>query len=297
MKDSNGIPPKEYRKMLNANYKQSHKEYEQIKRNQNRMTNPIIQKEDRYIPPKTRGNILTQEYIKRMAEKPERPHIKRIPIPTNLSSGVTVITEPKKVEGIKLGPNRKNQAHSAERREVRKKLYKDNFNNFYFDAFNSVKRNQNDLSALRSQVSIKKLIFINFQSFIFVFQKRYQYRPKEKDNFQFGYAEPETRTYENIYGYQRKYPNTRDRIFNLDNPNNKGNKEKPIIKKKNKFIEKGYQNAYNDHLNGLIEAQGNKEKVQKWKSKPCNNDYDKVTEEARKNAFVRYYFENNVSQW
>ena len=198
-----------------------------------------------------------------MAEKPERPHIKRIPIPTNLSSGVTVITEPKKVEGIKLGPNRKNQAHSAERREVRKKLYKDNFNNFYFDAFNSVKRNQNDLSALRSQVSIKKLIFINFQSFIFVFQKRYQYRPKEKDNFQFGYAEPETRTYENIYGYQRKYPNTRDRIFNLDNPNNKGNKEK----------------------------------VQKWKSKPCNNDYDKVTEEARKNAFVRYYFENNVSQW
>ena len=169
MKDSNGIPPKEYRKMLNANYKQSHKEYEQIRRNQNRMTNPIIQKEDRYIPPKTRGNILTQEYIKRMAEKPERPHIKRIPIPTNLSSGVTVITEPKKVEGIKLGPNRKNQAHSAERREVRKKLYKDNFNNFYFDAFNSVKRNQNDLSALRSQVSIKKLIFINFQSFIFVF--------------------------------------------------------------------------------------------------------------------------------
>ena len=90
-----------------------------------------------------------------MAEKPERAHIKRIPIPSNLSSsGVTVITEEKKVEGIKLGPNRKNQAQSAERRQVRKRLHKDNFNNFYFDAFNSVKKNQNDLSALRSQLSL-----------------------------------------------------------------------------------------------------------------------------------------------
>ena len=155
MKNPNGIPPKEYRKLLNTNYKQSHREYEQIKSRQNRMTNPIIQKEDRYVPPKTRGNVLTQDYIKRMAEKPERAHIKRIAIPSNLSSsGVIVITEEKKVEGIKLGPNRKNQAQSAERRQVRKRLHKDNFNNFYFDAFNSVKRNQNDLSALRSQVSL-----------------------------------------------------------------------------------------------------------------------------------------------
>ena len=169
MADSNGLPPKVYRKLLSSIYLQNLKDAKAIKENWSRNGNPICQKENRYFSPRTKGNILTQEYIKRMAEKPERPHIKRIPIPTNLSSGVTVITEPKKVEGIKLGPNRKNQAHSAERREVRKKLYKDNFNNFYFDAFNSVKRNQNDLSALRSQVSIKKLIFINFQSFIFVF--------------------------------------------------------------------------------------------------------------------------------
>ena len=162
MKDSNGIPPREYRKMLKANYNESHKEYEQIRHNQNRLTNPIIQKEDRYIPPKTRGNILTEEYVRKMANKPERAHIKRIPIPSNLSSGVTVITEPKKVEGIKLGPIRKNQAHSVERRPVRKKLHKDNFKYFYFDDFNSVKQNQNDLAALRSQVSYIYIFIFNF---------------------------------------------------------------------------------------------------------------------------------------
>ena len=299
MKDSNGIPPKEYRKMLKTNYNQSHKEYEQIRHNQNRLTNPIIQKEDRYIPPKTRGNILTEEYVKKMANKPERAHIKRIPIPSNLSSGVTVITEPKKVEGIKLGPIHKNQAHSVERRPVRKKLHKDNFKFFYFDDFNSVKQNQNDLAALRSQVSNKKtyIIIYIFLYLILILQKRYQYRPKEKDNFQFGYSEPQNKTFENIYGYERKYPNTRDRIFNTENPSNKGNKEKVVQKKRNEHSERGFKNTYDDHLNRLIEAQGNKDKVSKWKSKPCNNDYQKVTDEARKNASVRYYYESNYSQW
>ena len=256
------------------------------------MTNPIIQNEDRYIPPKTRGNILTEEYVKKMANKPERAHIKRIPIPSNLSSGVTVITEPKKVEGIKLGPIHKNQAHSVERRPVRKRLHKDNFKYFYFDDFNSVKQNQNDLAALRSQVSIYL-----FKYLFLLIQRRYQYRPKEKDNFQFGYSEPQNKTFENIYGYERKYPNTRDRIFNTENPKNKGNKEKVVQKKRNEYSEKGYKNTYDDHLIGLIEAQGNKDKVSKWNSKPCNNDYQKVSDEARKNASVRYYYETNYSQW
>ena len=153
MKDSKDIPPKVYRQMLTNNYKQSHKEYQQIKNYQNKHSNPICQKEDRYIPPKTRGSVLTQEYIKKMAEKPERAHIKRIPIQSNLSSGVTVITEPKQARGIRLGPVHKNQAHSAERRRVRKKLFPENNKNFYFDAFNSSKQNENDLNALRNNVS------------------------------------------------------------------------------------------------------------------------------------------------
>lgn len=153
MKDSKDIPPKVYRQMLTNNYKQSHKEYQQIKNYQNKHSNPICQKEDRYIPPKTRGSVLTQEYIKKMAEKPERAHIKRIPIQSNLSSGVTVITEPKQARGIRLGPVHKNQAHSAERRRVRKKIFPENNKNFYFDAFNSSKQNENDLNALRNNVS------------------------------------------------------------------------------------------------------------------------------------------------
>ena len=152
MKDCN-LPPKVYRKLLVNNYKQSHNEYLQIKDYQNKHSNPIVQKEARYIPPRTRGNILTQDYLRKMAVKPERPHIKRIPIQSNLSSGVTVITEPKPHRGIRLGPVHKNQAHSVERRRVRRKIFPDNDKNFYFDAFNSVKQNENDLAALRKNVS------------------------------------------------------------------------------------------------------------------------------------------------
>ena len=35
----------------------------------------------------------------------------------------------------------------------------------------------------------------------------------------------------------------------------------------------------------------------KLPSKPCNSDYSAISLEARKNANLRYYFENNVSQW
>lgn len=153
MKDQNDIPPKLYRKLLANNYQQAHKEYERIRNYQYSNFNPICPKEDRYIAPKTRGNVLTQEYIKKMAEKPERAHIKRIPIKSNLSSGVTVITEPKQVRGIRIGPIQKNQPHSVERRKVRKKFNLDNNRAFYFDAFNSIKQNENDLAALRSKVS------------------------------------------------------------------------------------------------------------------------------------------------
>jgi hypothetical protein len=153
MKDQKDIPPKVYRKLLENNYQQSHREYERIKNYQCRNSNPICQKEDRYIAPKTRGNVLTQEYLKKMAQKPERAHIKRIPIKSNLSSGVTVITEPKQVRGIRIGPIQKNQPHSVERRRCRKKFNIDNNKSFYFDAFNSVKQNENDLAALRNKVS------------------------------------------------------------------------------------------------------------------------------------------------
>lgn len=84
--------------------------------------------------------------------------------------------------------------------------------------------------------------------------------------------------------------NTKDRIF----PSNvKGNKKKQVKKYRDANTERGIKNTYNDHLNGLFVHDYD---VQKWDSKPCNNDYKAVTDEARKNASVRYYYENNRSQ-
>ena len=154
MRDQRDIPPNVYRSMLRKNYQQSHRDYERIKNSFNNNCNPICQKEDRFIPPKTKGNILTQEYIRKMAEKPEKPHIKRIPIQSNLSSGVKVITETKPTRGIRIGPEYRYHPYSAERRRCRKKILPQSKANFYFDAFNCAKENQLDLIQLRNKVSI-----------------------------------------------------------------------------------------------------------------------------------------------
>ncbi len=60
-----------------------------------------------------------------------------------------------------------------------------------------------------------------------------------------------------------------------------------IKKHRDANTERVIQNTYNDHLNGLFTHDYD---VQKWDSKPCNNDY-----KARINASVRYYYENNRS--
>ena len=123
MRDQRDIPPNVYRSMLRKNYQQSHRDYERIKNSFNNNCNPICQKEDRFIPPKTKGNILTQEYIRKMAEKPEKPHIKRIPIQSNLSSGVKVITETKPNRGIRIGPEYRHHPFLRKEEDAEKKYY------------------------------------------------------------------------------------------------------------------------------------------------------------------------------
>lgn len=151
MVDSNDLPPKVYRKLLSSIYKQNRKDAKAIKDNLSRNGNPIIQKENRYFSPRTRGNVLTQEYIKKMAEKPEKAHIKRIPIESNFGSGPTVIKESAIIKGIRLNPkNRKNESSlSAPKIEIVKKLNNSKQDNyykyFYLDNFNSVKQNQDDI--------------------------------------------------------------------------------------------------------------------------------------------------------
>ena len=161
----NDLPTKLYQKMLAESYIQNRKDGTSIKNYLNKNHDPILQKEDRYIPPRTRGNVLTEEYIKRMANKPEKKHIKRIPLKDNLSSGVKVVTEPQKKEGIKMNPKIRRNEDSTQSYEMKKhlKTYKkqDTFKNFYYDNFNSMKENQNDLATQKKTVSkIYLYIFI-----------------------------------------------------------------------------------------------------------------------------------------
>ena len=90
-------------------------------------------------------NKIIQSKMKNLAEKTERPHIKRFKVQSNLENNMTVITEPRKIRAIQLGPKHDTHPLSAERRVVRKKMFPEGNKNFYYDAFNSIKENQNDL--------------------------------------------------------------------------------------------------------------------------------------------------------
>lgn len=149
MADTNELPPKEYRRLFKYIYLQNKKDAQLIRDNWSRNGNPILQKEDRYISPRTTRNILTQEYIKKMAEKPEKAHIKRIPKENNLSNSLIVIKDSKTKPSIRFNPKiRKNQSSiSAPKIENHQKLLSKNnyYKYFYLDNFNSVKQNQNDI--------------------------------------------------------------------------------------------------------------------------------------------------------
>jgi hypothetical protein len=165
MASKNPIPPKLYRNMLSDNYKQSKKEYNKILEFQRSIHNPICQKEDRYVPPKTKGYVLTQEYIKKMAEKPEKAHIKKIPIKSNLSSGVTVITEQNKPRGRKIGTYHENHASSVQKRKLGKKIVSDSYRKFYYDDFDSSKLNQTDAS-INTKKKVRKNLNLYYHIFI-----------------------------------------------------------------------------------------------------------------------------------
>jgi hypothetical protein len=159
----NGLPGQLYKKMLTQSYLQAYKEGNSIKNFLNKNQDPILQKQDRYIPPRTRGNVLTEEYIKKMANKPEKNHIKRIPVESNLTSGVKVITVNRKKEGIKMNPNVRRNQDSTKSYENYKHMrtYKtpSTLKNFYFDDFNSVKENEYQLKRNKSNVSIIILLY------------------------------------------------------------------------------------------------------------------------------------------
>lgn len=153
----NGLPANVYKKMLTQSYLQNKKDGTSIKNFLIKNRDPILQKEDRYIPPRTKGNVLTEEYYKKMVEKPQKNHMKRIPLKTNLASGVKVIAEPKKKQGIKMNPKVRRNQDSTKSYELNKhiKTFKkpDSLKNFYLDNFNSIKENQYELARHKTNVS------------------------------------------------------------------------------------------------------------------------------------------------
>ena len=153
MVDSNSLPPKIYRNLLSSIYKQTQKDAKLIKDNFSKNRNPICPKESRCLSAKTRKYNLTQQYNKKMEEKPEKIHKRIIPIKGNFDLNLSVISNEPINRSVKLFKNkRKNQcSFSAPKIERNKKLIslKDNYKNFYLDNFNCDKLNQNDLDKKR----------------------------------------------------------------------------------------------------------------------------------------------------
>jgi hypothetical protein len=163
----NDLPLKLYRKLLMESYLQNCKDGDKIKDFLIKNHDPILQTEDRYIPPKTRGNILTEKYIKAMAEKPKKNPKRRIPLKNSMSSGLIVIAENKKRQGIKMNPNIRTNQDSTKSYENYKHMRtyksKDNLKNFYWDDFNSAKENK----LFKSKTNVRK-IYLIYNKFIFI---------------------------------------------------------------------------------------------------------------------------------
>ena len=293
----NGLPQHLYKKMLTESYLQTKKDGASIKTHLVKSHNPILQKEDRYIPPRTKGNVLSEEYIKKMAEKPEKTHIKRFPLKNNLTSGVNVVTETKKKEGIKMNPKIRRNQDSFQTYDIpkqSKKFHKkpDTLKNFYFDNFNSVKQNQYELAKIKQNVSNKKY---NYK--LKILQKRFINRPKDNNiippqPIQKGDNDILNNTYSG--GFQRPLPEkTYDRIFNTDKKIRQYNIEqenkKGQIRRNNK--------AYRDSIGRMFEEQGKLAKAQNISEKPCKDNYKILSSEAKKNVTERYYYDNNLNQW
>jgi hypothetical protein len=163
MVDTNQLPPKLYRKLLSTIYQQTKKDAKTIKDNFSRNSNPLCQKEARCLSVKSRRHNLTQEYNKKMEEKPEKMHKKIFNVKNNFDKNLSVISNEPCNRSIKIFRNvRKNQASmSAPKIERHKKFIslKDNYKNFYLDNFNSIKQNQNDIDD-KKKVRIFLFIFL-----------------------------------------------------------------------------------------------------------------------------------------
>ena len=289
MVDTNQLPPKLYRKLLSTIYQQTQKDAKTIKENFSRNRNPLCQKETRCLSTKTRRHNLTQEYNKKMEEKPEKIHKKIFNVKNNFDKNLSVISNEPCKRSIKIFKNiRKNHASmSAPKIERHKKFIslKDNYKNFYLDNFNSIKQNQNDLDD-------KKKVRIFFYFFMLNKQLKYRNRQRE-ENFISGIKNYKLVS-ENPRRIRNQTQNTKEDIF----PDKDNQKVSIKVNRNDKLTRKKmYSKAYGDKIGSIISQKDDTQIRKKNNSKPCNNNYRLISNEARKNAGVRYYYEKNSSQF
>lgn len=79
----NGLPPQPYKKMLKNNYLQTPKEANSIKNFLIKNRDPIIQNKTIIFLQELKEMFQLKNILKKWHKKPEKNHIKRIPIKVN----------------------------------------------------------------------------------------------------------------------------------------------------------------------------------------------------------------------
>lgn len=296
------MTPQAYRQLFKKNYLETRESANQIKKNFKQNHDPICQKEDRYIPPKTRSRVMP---IKRKEEKPYLPKKKQIIVRGNFGSGPNVITEEPKRRGIRMNSAQRRNDESFQRRvlgsnEKRKAKGTNEYSikNFYQDYSNTVKPNFNDkYIAKRKNVSFLKLIIYNY---IFHLLQKAN-KPKIREEIDLLGIPPRhlknkegkinREKYLNQTGFDFQRPpaeSTRERLFSSSSIEIKNNRPKKKV----------YRALYaSDSIGKIFDSIGKRTKMNPVSNKISDGNYKLLSTEAKKNLNNRYYYDKNYSNW
>jgi hypothetical protein len=271
--DINDLSPSIYNLILSKFHQEYKQDAERIKNKMNARYNPINQTDSIFIPKpiKNSKRNLSQEYNRKFAPKPQRPHFKKFSIHNNLSNNLMVVKDQPRISRVsKLSRKNKSQITCSvpKYKKYQKFVNKtDNYKNFYLDYSNSKKMTTFDMNLgmkERKQKINRSILLDNLNNSLL---------PKEGEKI--------TYTCTNV-----NYNN--DNYIKKEFPKHRQDK----ISRKRIFS----SSISNDQISQIIsprEVHYN----QKISSKPCNFDFNSLSIEARKNAYVRYYVDRNASQW
>lgn len=152
------IPAKTYKKLLEKNYIETKQNANRIKRNFNQRQDPILQKDDKFIPPpRTKGkHLIVKDKYEDKPDIIDRNSRKRIYVRGNLANNMDVITEDTKPRGIRINSAQRRGDESFKRRKIdqKPKPVSDLSMRFFFqDYSNSAKPSYNDRYFKKGNVS------------------------------------------------------------------------------------------------------------------------------------------------